>query len=160
MRPWDEAVFDEMCALLPPGPAADARDYLDHNEFALAFETAVDHLSEESVPISAALRGRITEAAAYSQRVVDSLPYCPDVDQPRWRRVEDTMEGLEIEERLPGSGDVAWLACNRCSEVLFRFDSHAALRGKVPYRLGILLADGGIEELAGNGLDRLERCWS
>jgi hypothetical protein len=160
MQPWDETVFDELCALLPPEQAADARDYLDHNEFGLAFETAVDHLSEESVPITAGLRRRVTETAAYSQRVLDSLPYCPDADQPRWRKVEDTMEGLEIEERLPSPADVAWLACNRCPEVLFRFDSHAAQMGKAPYRLGILLADGGIEELAGYGLDRLERCWS
>jgi hypothetical protein len=88
MQPWDETVFDEMRALLPPEPAADARDYLDHNEFELAFETAVDHLSEESVPITAT--------------------------------------------------------------------------GKVPYRLGILLAHGGIEALARgeDGLDRLERCWA
>ncbi|MFC0545752.1 MafI family immunity protein [Kutzneria chonburiensis] len=159
MQPWDETVFDELCALLPAEQAADARDYLDHNESALAFETAVDHLSEESVPISAALRGRIAEAAASSKRVLDSLPYCPDVDRPRWRKVEDTMEGLEIGERLPSPVDVAWLACNRCPEVLFRYDSQAALMGKVPYRQGILLADGGVEEVVGRGVDRLERCW-
>jgi hypothetical protein len=160
MQPWDETVFDEMCALLPPEQAADARDYLDHNELALAFETAVDYLSEESVPITAALRRRIAEAAAYSQRVLNSPPYCPDADQPRWHRVEDTMAGLEIEERLPGSGDVAWLAGNRCSP------------SAVPARLA-RGADGEGAVSAGNspcgrrhrgvgrrrdGLDRLERC--
>jgi hypothetical protein len=162
MGPWDEGVFDDMCALLPPKEAADARDYLDHNEFELAFETAVDYLAQKCVPISATLCGRIAEAAACSRRVLGSLPYCPDADEPRWRNVEDTWEGLEIEERLPGSGAAALLACNRCPEVLFVFDWPAVAKGKAPYRTGILLADGEIEELAEaqGGLDRLQRCWS
>ena len=162
MEPWDESVLDELCALLPPKQAADARDFLDHNEFGLAFETAVDHLSEEHVPITAALRTRVAATAAHSRRVLDGLRFCPDADQPRWRVVEDTWEGLEIEERLPSPRDVAWLACNRCPEVLFRFDSHAAMMGKVPYRCGILGADGGITELASGQdlLARLERCWA
>lgn len=155
-------MFDELRVPLSAAETAQARDYLDHNEFGPAFETALDHLSEKHVPITGVLRERVAKTAAYSKRAVDCLRFCPDVDQSRWRSVDNTWEGLEIEERLPGPRDVAWLVCNRCPEVLFRFDSHAAMMGKVPYRCGILATDGGIAVFteAVAALNHLERCWT
>lgn len=156
MQPWDEGVLAELCALLPPEPAEMAWDYWGHNEAGLAFETAMDQLSEDHVPIGSALRRRVAETAAYSERVQSGLRFCPDPDQLRWRVVE----GSDIP--LPGADDIAWLACNRCPEVLFRFDSYAATMGKVPYRCGVVREDGDVTVFtdAVTALDHLERCWS
>ncbi|MFC0435170.1 hypothetical protein [Kutzneria buriramensis] len=162
MRLRDERVLAELCALLPPAQVEMVWDYAGHAEVELAFETAVDYLSGAHLPIDAGLRARVRDACSYSERVRDALRFCPDSSQPLWRIVEDTWDGLEIEERLPDRTDAAWLACNRCPEVLFRFDSVAASMGKVPYRCGVLAENGEITEFtdAVDALDHLERCWS
>ena len=155
MRPWDQRVLAELCALLPSEQTEAAWDYWQHGEAGLAFETALDALSDEHRPIAAELRRRVATTARHSERALDCLRFCPDPSQPRWRVVEET------EVPLPGPDDVAWLACNRCPEVLFRFDSYAASMGKVPYRCGIIGQDGHVTVFAGAvaALDHLERCW-
>jgi hypothetical protein len=162
MQPWDERVLVELCALLPPELADTVWDFWGHAEAGLAFETAVDQLSEDHVPIDATLRQRVAEAARYSDRVLDGLRFCPDAERPRWHVVENTLAGLEIEERLPGKDDVAWLACDRCPEVLVPFDSYAASMGTAPLRYGVLAADGAVAVFTAaiSALDHLERCWS
>ncbi|EWM17329.1 MafI family immunity protein [Kutzneria sp. 744] len=90
MWSWDQRLFDEVWLLLPAEQAADARHLLDHGESALAFDTAVGYLYDLHVPITPSLRQRLAQSSSRPDEALLHLRFCPDVDQPRWRVVEDT----------------------------------------------------------------------
>ncbi|AHH99819.1 hypothetical protein GCM10010174_44920 [Kutzneria viridogrisea] len=132
-----EQIIGALSRLLPAERADEAHSYWRHGEPDLAVETLIDLLSDRHVPLTRADRARLLKLAisyGCEDRAWEALPWCPDADDPDWpwRAIEHTEFGRTVEAELVteigpghplhGKQLTAWLACERCDDVLLMVD--------------------------------------